>query len=196
MRRPAAVPPGYPAEYERDLVLPDGRTVFVRPIIPADRGPLANAIRTADADTVRRRFLGSAPRITPQLLTYLCTIDYRRRLALVALDPVTGEGIAVARYEATADDAAEVAVAVTPGWRRAGVATALVEVLAEAALERGIGTFSAYYLADNRPVTALLDLAGPQRRTAVREGFTEAAVALDPVVGLTAGARSNEQRSR
>ncbi|GIF42802.1 hypothetical protein [Actinoplanes xinjiangensis] len=41
IRRPTAAPPGYPAGYERDLRLRDGRLVFVRPIIPADRGPLA-----------------------------------------------------------------------------------------------------------------------------------------------------------
>ncbi|GGN84789.1 hypothetical protein GCM10010112_64450 [Actinoplanes lobatus] len=179
IRRPSAVPPGYPPEYERELRLPDGRTVLVRPIVPADRGPLAHAIRTADPDTVRRRFLGPPPRITPQLLTHLCTVDYRQRFALVAVDPVSGAGIAVARYEATADGGAEVAVAVTPSWRRAGLATALVEVLAEAALDRGIRTFSAFYLAENRPVTALLDLAGDRRRGSVHEGFAEAAVALD-----------------
>jgi RimJ/RimL family protein N-acetyltransferase len=179
IRHPTTVPPGYPPEYERDVRLPDGRTVLVRPIIPADRGPLAYAIRTADPDTVHRRFLGSPPRITPQLLTYLCTVDYRHRFALVAIDPATGAGIAVARYETTADGIAEVAVAVTPSWRRGGLATALVEVLAEAALDRGIRSFSAYYLAENRPVTALLDLVGSRDHASVREGFVEAAVALD-----------------
>jgi RimJ/RimL family protein N-acetyltransferase len=181
IHRPTAVPAGYPPEYERDLRLPDGRTVFIRPIIPADRGPLAYAIRTADEDTVHRRFLGASPRITPQLLTHLTTVDYRERFALVAIDPIADEGIAVARYETTAEGSAEVAVAVTPPWRRAGLATALVEVLADAALDRGIRTFSAFYLADNRPVTALLDLVGTRGRGSVREGFTEAAVALDPV---------------
>jgi RimJ/RimL family protein N-acetyltransferase len=179
IRHPTAVPPGYPTEYERELRLPDGRTVFVRPIIPADRGPLAYAIRTADPDTVHRRFLGAPPRITPQLLTHLCTVDYRHRFALVAIDPATGEGIAVARYETTTEGTAEAAVAVTPAWRRVGLATALVELLAEAALDRGIQAFSAFYLADNRPVTALLDLVGSRDRTSVREGFAESAVALD-----------------
>ncbi|MFD1364172.1 GNAT family N-acetyltransferase [Actinoplanes sichuanensis] len=192
-RHPTPAPPGYPADYERDLRLPDGRTVFVRPIVPADRGPLAHAIRTADPDTVHRRFLGSPPRITPQLLTHLCTVDYRRRFALVAIDPATGAGIAIARYEAGRENTAEVAVAVTPAWRRAGLATALVEVLAEAALDRGIEAFSAYYLADNRPVTALLDLVGSREQTSIHEGFAEAAVTLDradvtaAVEHLTAG---------
>ena len=52
-------------------------------------------------------------------------------------------------------------------------------MLAEAALDRGIHTFSAYYLAQNRPVAALLGLAGTSGRQIIKEGFAEAAVALD-----------------
>lgn len=176
---PGGVPPGYPRAFERELRLSDGRCALIRPIVPADTDRLARAIRTADPDTLYRRFLGSPPHITPALLTHLCTVDYRHRFALVAADPDTGEGVAIARYEHSGDGVAEIAVAVDPGWRRVGLATALVEMLAEAALDRGIRTFSAYYLAENRPVTALLDLLGGDRDQTIRQGFAEAAVALN-----------------
>jgi RimJ/RimL family protein N-acetyltransferase len=176
---PAAVPPGYPREYERELRLPDGRRAMIRPIVPEDRDHLAHAIRTADPETLYSRFLDPRPHITPALLTRLSTVDYRKRLALVAADARTGAGVAIARYEETSDGTADVAVAVDPAWRRVGLATALVEMLAEAALDRGIHTFSAYYLAENRPVTALLDLVGRGRRQSIRQGFAEAAVALN-----------------
>ncbi|MEV4708515.1 GNAT family N-acetyltransferase [Actinoplanes sp. NPDC049316] len=179
VQHPARVPPDYPREYERDLQLSDGRRAFIRPIVPEDSAHLAQAIRTADPDTLYRRFLGSPPRITPALLARLCTVDYQKRFALVAGDPRTGDGIAITRYEQSADGVAEIAVAVDPAWRRAGLATALVELLAEAALDRGIQTFSALYLAENRPVTALLELVGSASRETIRQGFAEAAVALD-----------------
>ncbi|GID29832.1 GNAT family N-acetyltransferase [Paractinoplanes brasiliensis] len=178
-QHPDGVPPGYPREYERDLRLSDGRRAFIRPIVPEDSAHLAQAIRTADPETLYRRFLGSPPRITPTLLAHLCTVDYQKRFALIAADPCTADGIAIARYEHSAAGAAEIAVAVDPAWRRAGLATALVEMLAEAALDRGIRTFSALYLAENRPVTALLDLVGSGRKETIRQGFAEAAVALD-----------------
>lgn len=178
MYQPAEVPPGYPREFERELRLSDGRAVLIRPIVPGDGEQLAHAIRTADPDTVYRRFLGSPPRITPALLEHLCTVDYRRRFALVAAGPWTGVGVGIARYETTTAGAAEIAVAVDPAWRRAGLATVLVELLAEAALSRGIHTFSAYYLAENRPVSALLGLAGGGRQS-IHAGFAEVAVALD-----------------
>lgn len=185
VRHPGAVPPGYPREYERELGLSDGRTVLVRPIVPEDAEQLAAAIRTADPATLRRRFLGRPPHLTPALLTRLCAVDYRARLALVATDPDTGRGIAIARYEEMEEGVADVAVAVDPSWRRTGLATALIELLAEAALDRGIGTFSAYYLAENRPVEALIDLAGGNGRRIIKEGFAEAVVTLDRV-GVTA----------
>ncbi|MCM4084357.1 GNAT family N-acetyltransferase [Paractinoplanes hotanensis] len=172
------VPLGYPREYERDLRLPDGRAVHLRPVLPTDTAQLADAIRTADPDTLHRRFVGSPPPVTPTLLAHLCTVDYCRRFALVATDPSTGRGIGIARYEATGDDAAEVAVVVDPAWRGAGLATALIELLARAALTRGITTFSAYYLAGNRPVAALVDHLGGGRQI-IKEGLAEAAVRLD-----------------
>ncbi|WP_127509730.1 GNAT family N-acetyltransferase [Actinoplanes solisilvae] len=175
-----SVPPAYPREYERELRLSDGRLVRLRPIVPGDAAQLADAIRTADADTLHRRFIGSPPPLTPELLRHLCELDYGRRFALVATDPVTGRGVAIARYEATTDEVAEVAVAVDPGWRRAGLATALIELLAEAALDRGIATFSACYLAGNRPVASLVDRLGGGRRI-IKEGLAEALVGLDRV---------------
>ena len=178
-RHPPGVPPGYPRDFERELRLADGRRVFVRPIVPGDGELLGRAIRGADPDTLYHRFLGSPPNITPALLTHLCTVDYHDRFALVAADRRTGDGVAITRYERGPGDGAEVAIAVDRAWRRAGLATALVEMLAEAALDRGIRTFSALYLAENRPVTALLDLTGQERRQTIRQGFAEAAVALD-----------------
>src|SRR6516164_8635881 len=93
---PGELPPGYPTEYQQKEVLRDGRRVLIRPILPGDAPELAEAIATADPDTLRRRFLGGPPRVTPALLAHLTVVDYVRRFALVAIDPVTGRGVAVA----------------------------------------------------------------------------------------------------
>jgi RimJ/RimL family protein N-acetyltransferase len=176
---PVEVPPRYPREFERRLTLQDGRTVLIRPIVPADAAQLAEAIRAADPDTLRRRFLGGPPRVTPALLEHLTTIDYVRRFALVALDPATGRGVAVGRYEPLSEGVAEIAVVVDPAWRRVGLATMLVELLAEAALARGIHEFSVFYLAENRPVAALLAHAAGAGKQMIRQGLADWVVALD-----------------
>jgi GNAT superfamily N-acetyltransferase len=176
---PPVVPSGYPRDYERRLRLADGRHVRIRPIVPADAPALAAAIHAADPDTLHRRFLGGAPRVTPALLAHLTGLDYSRRFALGAADAVTGQGVAIARYEPLHEGVAEVAVVVDPAWRGVGLATALVETLAEAALDRGIDTFCATVLAENRPVTALVRLVGPNVRQSIREGIAEFSIALD-----------------
>jgi len=174
---PSTVPPGYPREYERQLMLRDGREVFVRPILPGDAPQLAAAIQAADPETLHRRFLGGPPRLTPAVLTRLTTVDYVRRFAIAAADAATGRGVAIARYETVSDGLAEVAVVVDPDWRRVGLATALIEMLAEAAFDRDIQVFRATYLAQNRPVAVLLAHAGG--RQLIHEGIAEAVVALD-----------------
>lgn len=171
------LPPGYPRDLEHTVTLQDGRAVFLRPIVPGDAPALAEAIRAADAATLRRRFLGAPPPVTDRLLRHLTAVDYARRLALVGFDPATGGGVAVARYEPVDERTAEVAVAVDPAWRRAGLATAMIELLARAALEHGYDTFTATYLADNRPVEALV--AASDGHHQIRQGLAEAAVALE-----------------
>jgi hypothetical protein len=68
------------------------------------------AIEAADTDTLRRRFLGDPPPLTHALLAHLTQLNYRRRFALVAIDPATGHGVAI-----VGPGTAEIAAAVTPG---------------------------------------------------------------------------------
>jgi hypothetical protein len=35
-RRSGRLPPGYPAQYEQEVMLGDGRRVLIRPILPSD----------------------------------------------------------------------------------------------------------------------------------------------------------------
>ena len=176
---PGSLPPGYPRGYPRPVMLRDGRQVLIRPILPSDAPELGHAIETADADTLRRRFLGGPPRVTPALLAHLTGIDYLRRFALVAIDPATRTGVAIARYEQTGDDLAEIAIAVKPGWRRAGLATELISQLAEAARARGIRAFTASYLAENRPVAALVKDVGGLHSQIIKQGIAEFSIALE-----------------
>jgi hypothetical protein len=110
-------PPDYPGSYESVVRLADGRQVEIRPILPSDAPELAEAIHTADAQTLRARLMGGPPPITDAVLDQLTRVDYISRFALVARGD--GRGVAVARYAMlppTQDGSAvaEVAVAVAP----------------------------------------------------------------------------------
>jgi RimJ/RimL family protein N-acetyltransferase len=180
-RETADLPPGYPQEYQRLVTLRDGRSVLIRPIQPSDAPALAEAIESADADTIRRRFLGGRPHVTSELLHFLTTVDYTSRFALVAVEPASGRGVAIARYEpADEDGTADVAIAVTPGWRDLGLAGELIRMLAQAASEGGIHTFIGTYLAENRPVTALINTADEHTNQVTSRGISEFSVVLPP----------------
>ena len=199
MTQPPTLPRDYPLEYRRIVRLPDGRRVFIRPILPGDAPELAEAIRTADAETIHRRFMGGRPHVTPELMAYLTHVDYIRRLALVAIDPTRERGVAVARYESVGEGVAEVAVAVSPAWRDAGLATELVQLLAQAAIERGIHSFAGSYLAENRPVAALISDAGATADKVTDHGITEFSVQLctgHPAAARLACSRPESDASR
>jgi hypothetical protein len=61
----ASLPPGYPAQYRQELALRDGRRVLIRPILPSDAPELADAIKTADPDTLRRGSWAGRPGSPP-----------------------------------------------------------------------------------------------------------------------------------
>ena len=177
---PGELPPGYPMEYQREEMLRDGRRVLIRPVLPSDAAELGEAIRTADPETLRRRFLGGPPEVTPALLAHLTVVDYVRRFALVAIDAASGRGVAIARYEPAGEGIAEIAVAVTPGWRHAGLGTLLIVFLAKAAAERGVRTFTATYQAENRPVAALIEDVGGLSSQVIEHGIADFSLPLDP----------------
>ncbi len=180
-RQTAGLPPGYPQEYWRLVTLRDGRSVLIRPILPSDAPALAEAIQSADADTIHRRYLGGRPQVTPELLDFLTTVDYTSRFALLAVEPASQRGVGIARYEpAGQDGTADVAIAVTPGWRDVGLAGELLRLLAQAASERGVHTFTGTYLADNRPVEALIHEADEYANRVTSRGIAEFSVPLRP----------------
>ncbi len=173
------VPDGYPRDLEARLTLADGRSVFVRPIVPADVDALRVAVENADPQTIHDRFLGGRAPTDPPTLQRLTTLDYVHRLALAAFGP-DGTGVAIARYEGTAgSDLADAAVVVDPGWRRVGLASRMLRMLADAALARGVRRFSVTSYADNVDVHDILARSGLYRIRSGTGEVVEDVVALD-----------------
>jgi len=182
MTQPGSVSPvapfGYPDDLVVDLAVSDGRRVHVRPILPGDAPAVADAIASADAETLRLRFLGWKPVLDDATLSHLVEVDYRTRLALIAFDQ-NGQGVGIGRYEGSEDnDEAEIAVAVSPGWRRIGLGTALLELLGGAAARNGIHRFRALYLPDNDEVVGLIRASTLPHRGTVIRGVAEVVLEL------------------
>jgi RimJ/RimL family protein N-acetyltransferase len=142
----------YPRDLEREVSLRDGTPVRLRPIRAEDAPRLIALYARLSEHTAYQRFFTVMKRLPPDWARMLATVDYRRRLALVAeRGPVDDpELIGVARYEPTDEpDMAEVAFVVLDGWQGRGLGMALLHHLLEAAVARGIQRFCAYVLADN-----------------------------------------------
>ena len=175
-------PTGYPTELERQVTLVDGRVVFVRPIVPGDIDGLRAAIAAADEETLQDRFLGWHPHLGERDLHRLTEVDYQWRMALVALDEA-GTGVAIARYEGQpGSDSAELAIAVDRRWRRVGLGSRLLTMLALAAVGRELRRFRAIYLAENHEVDGLVRASGLPRTQNVSQGVAEVEIDLTPLL--------------
>ena len=159
--------------------LADGRQVWIRPVRPSDIDELRRAIREADPETLRMRFLGGRPPSTDAELRRLVELDHRSREAVAAFTS-EGRGVGVARYETVPDTrSAEFAVAVDREWRRVGLASALLTRLLRAALRNGITTVHVEYLAGNRDVADLVRRSGGDSSTQVDHDVVATDVSLE-----------------
>src|SRR5947208_5045764 len=119
-----------------DVKLRDGARLRIRPILPTDRGKLADTQPGFSRESHYKRFF-SAPPLSDKVVQYLVDVDYFDHFAWVALaaDDVDEPGVASARYirERTAPDTAEVAFSVVDDYQGRGLGTLLVGALAVAA---------------------------------------------------------------
>jgi RimJ/RimL family protein N-acetyltransferase len=162
--------------------LRDGREIVVRPIRPDDRAELAAGMRRLSPESRYRRFFTPTSDLSESQLTYLTEVDHHDHEALVAVEPGTEHGIGVARFIRSPEDRerAEVAVAVADSWQGQGVATALLDRLAERARAEGVRRFSAEILAENRPMLELIEEVGPVTTKQYEHGSVEVEVELPP----------------
>jgi GNAT superfamily N-acetyltransferase len=146
----------------RRLILRDGRVVDIRPLERGDRAALAAAIAWLSPDSRYLRFATPKPRMSERELDHLVDVDHHDHEALVAIDPLTGWGVAVVRYVRVPGEpgAVEVAATVADEWQGRGLGRALLARLTDRAREEGHSALRASVLAANRRSIAMLQGAG------------------------------------
>jgi CRP-like cAMP-binding protein len=146
-----------------EVTLRDGTRLRIRPILPTDRGKLADTQPGFSRESHYKRFF-SAPPLSDKVVQYLVDVDYFDHFAWVALaaDDADEPGVASARYirERAAPDTAEVAFSVVDDYQGRGLGTLLVGALAVAAAQNDVRRFRARVLAENEPMRAILRRAG------------------------------------
>jgi acetyl coenzyme A synthetase (ADP forming)-like protein len=140
----------YPARYESDILLRDGSSLHLRPIKPDDVSALLEFHKRLSPRSVYFRYFSPLPELGEERARVLASVDYHNTFALVG--ELGGRLVGVARYyrDDKAPDRAEVAFLIEDALQGRGIATRMLERLAEIAREKGVTTFDAYVLGDNR----------------------------------------------
>ena len=167
----------------RTAILPDGTRILIRRLTPDDAPLLAEAFTRLSQESRRLRFLTAKENLSEAELRYLTEVDGHRHEALGAIDPGSGQGIAVGRFVRDERDPsrAEVAITVADDWQRRGLGKLLLSQLADRARHEGIRRFTALVSTDNRGMKALLErLAASTRVSRVRGNTAEYEIELAP----------------
>jgi acyl-CoA synthetase (NDP forming)/RimJ/RimL family protein N-acetyltransferase len=188
------IPPGYPAEWDADVVLSDGGTARVRPIRPDDRPRLLDFHARQSPESIYFRYFTPHPHLSDAEVGHLVNVDYVDRMAFIALrDDVM---VGVARYDRwPLRSEAEVAFFVDDEHRGRGIATVLLEYLAEAARRVGIRAFTATVLPTNTRMVAVFRRAGFETRSTFDDGVIEVHLDLQPTPGAEAAIEARAQRA-
>jgi acyl-CoA synthetase (NDP forming)/GNAT superfamily N-acetyltransferase len=173
------LPAGYPARWDADVVLADGSTARVRPVRPDDAQRFLDFHARQSPESIYFRYFTPHPRLSDREVEQLTHVDYRDRMAFVALrDDVM---VGVARYDRwPTRSEAEVAFFVDDAHQGLGLATLLLEYLAAAAGEAGISAFTATVLPSNRRMVSVFHQAGFETRSSFEEGVIEVRLDLRP----------------
>ncbi|MFC3451703.1 bifunctional acetate--CoA ligase family protein/GNAT family N-acetyltransferase [Amycolatopsis speibonae] len=185
-------PYDFPREWEADVLLSDGGTVHLRPVIPSDADGLVAFHGRLSERTRYFRYFGAYPRIPQRDLERFSVVDHHDRVAFVAL--LGDDIVAVGRYERLDQGpSAEVAFVVDDAHQGRGLGSILLEHLAAAASESGLRRFVAEVLAENAAMVRVFRDAGYQVSREIEEGVLHLEFDIDPTEESLAVARSREQ---
>jgi GNAT superfamily N-acetyltransferase len=172
----------YPQDLETPFTPTSGETVLVRPIKPTDDDLWLEFIYSLSDDTLYHRFFRPVKRWSRRDAQHFAVIDYRDRMALVAVlrQEEREQIIAIGRYEREpATNLAECAFAVQDQWQGRGLGTFLLQYLIRIAMMNGIEGFTALVMADNRRMLGLFQKTGYLIRSKYEESAWEITFRFD-----------------
>ena len=153
----------YPMKYVVPWRLTDRTEVILRPIRPEDEPLTKEMLATLSEETLRGRFFQVVKKITHEMLTRFCNIDYDREMAIVA-ELREGEKkriIAIGRVIIETDFRnGEFAVVVHDDFQGKGLGYKLVDMLIGVAQEKGLKELYGIVLTDNTRMLKLCEKLG------------------------------------
>ncbi|MET0277659.1 MAG: bifunctional acetate--CoA ligase family protein/GNAT family N-acetyltransferase [Pseudorhodoplanes sp.] len=140
----------YPKELERNVALPDGRVIFVRPVRPEDEPLYERFFEHVSTGDMRLRFFGAVKDTGHAFIARLTQIDYGRAMALLAIDHGTGELMGVVRLHVDPNgETGEYAILLRSDLKGRGLGWALMEQIIDYARNEGLKRIHGDVLAEN-----------------------------------------------
>ncbi len=192
-RPPSEFPPGYPQEWEADVVLRDGSVAHVRPITPCDADGIREFHAGQSEESIYLRFFAPLRELSDKDVRRFTVVDYDQRVALVVtlLDKIIGIG----RYDKIADTTAEVAFNISDLFQGKGIGSVLLEHLALIGYEAGVTKFVAEVLPQNRKMINVFQEAGYVVKHRLEDGVISLSFDITPTAASTAVRIAREHRA-
>jgi acyl-CoA synthetase (NDP forming)/RimJ/RimL family protein N-acetyltransferase len=193
MSEAVALPTGYPAQWEADVVLRDGSVAHIRPITPSD-APAVHRFHAGQSDeSIYMRFFAPLRQLSDREVTRFTNVDYVDRVALVAT--VRGDIIGIGRYDRVTRTSAEVAFNISDSYQGRGIGSVLLEHLAVIAWEAGVTEFTAEVLPQNRKMISVFSEAGYEVSRRIEDGVVSLRFQIQPTERSEAVRLSREHRA-
>lgn len=192
---PDTAPPGYPREWEADVVLSDGMVAHVRPIRPEDVEAIHGFHAAQSEESIYLRFFAPIKRLSDKDVHRFTHVDYQDRVALVMF--VRDELAGIGRYDRTEKSGpiAEVAFNVSDHHQGRGIGSVLLEHLADIGRESGVTRFVADVLPQNRRMIGVFRDAGFEVAHEFDDGVIAVSFDIEPTDASRAVRMSREHRS-
>ncbi|NLS13384.1 bifunctional acetate--CoA ligase family protein/GNAT family N-acetyltransferase [Vibrio sp. SM6] len=148
----------FPAEFVETVVLKNGQTILLRPILPEDEPLHAEFIKHVSKDDLYKRFFSDVGEFNHEALANLTQIDYDREMAFVALTftPQGAEIIGVSRALINPDNTdAEFAILIRSDLKGIGLGKILMNKIIDYCQRKGTQQISGMTMPTNRGMLML-----------------------------------------
>ncbi|HEY6137697.1 MAG TPA: GNAT family N-acetyltransferase [Thermoanaerobaculia bacterium] len=173
----------YPAHLETDVVLRTGRTLHIRPVQHEDGAAMRAFFSGLSGDALHARFFHMLS-VDAALASAPVDVDHDHIVGLAG--EVGGEivGVAYAFRSRQHPEAAEVAFTIADRHSGSGIATRLLERLAEVGRAHDVKRFEADVLATNQPMLDVFRSSGFDLTVGSREGVVHVSLSLEPTASF------------
>ena len=171
--------------YNKSDKLKDGTAITIRSVHPEDKQMMRDAFYELERQSRYTRFFGYKDHVTDEELKKATEVDFEKEVALVITTIAAGKEIIIGagRYflltlSPDTPPAAEVAFTVEEDYHGQGLASRLFEHLADIAREKGVGSFEAEVLPQNKAMLAVFKRQGLPMSKKHIDGMIHVSLAL------------------